>query len=150
MSKTFSLAAKRAANAEQEQESRLEFEIEGTEDKLYIRPPKEGQIALVMSVMGGYSEGSEQVATVINVFMNMLVEESAQVIKRRLLDMEDDFDLEDVMSILQWAVEQSAARPTKSPRGSTPSRTSTGPSSTESAPVRALTRSRSPRTASAT
>ncbi len=149
MSKSFALAAKRAAG-DQVEDTSLPFNIEGTEQELYIRPPKEGQIALVMSVMGGLADGTEQVATVINVFMNMLDADSAQIIKRRLLDIDDEFDLEDVMAILEWAVEEAAARPTRSPSGSTGSQRSPGKSSTDGAPVRALTRSRSPRTASAT
>lgn len=146
MSKSFAVAVKRA---DEEPVEALAFNVEGTDQELYIRPPKEGQIALVMSVMGGYAEGSDQVATVINVFMNMLDEDSAGVIKRRLLDTDDDFDLEDVMEILQWAVEEAAARPTQSSPASTPSRRSSGRRSTAPVPVRGLTRSPSPSTASA-
>jgi hypothetical protein len=147
MTKSFSVAARRANDQEAET---MPFNVDGTDQELYIRTPKEGQIALVMSVMGGYAEGSDQVATVINVFMNMLTEESAGIIRRRLLDMDDEFDLENVMDILSWAVEEAAARPTKSSPASTSSRPTSGTGSTGPAPVRTLTRSRSPRSASAT
>jgi hypothetical protein len=103
-----------------------------------------------MAAFGGYSEMPEQMGTIINFFFSLLGDEDQRALKRRLLDPTDPFSITDVSEITLSLVESVTGRPTQRPTASTPSRRSGGPKSTAGARSTASTRSRSPRTASAT
>ena len=146
MSKTFALAAAEATGLT---EDALPFQMEGSDEQLYAYPPSEGQLVLLMGLIGD-QEPQALAATVLDVFWQLLEPETATIVRRRLNDRSDSFGIANVMNIVQWLVEETAARPTQSSSASTPSRTTSGPRSTGTARKRASTRSTSPRTVSAT
>jgi hypothetical protein len=147
MSKEFTLAVQEANGQVDET---LPFTMQGDDTQLYAFVPTEGQMVLLVGAMNEYSSADQQAAVVLDVFWSLLEDNTAKVIRGRLRDREDTFGLADVMNIIEWIVEESAARPTQSSLASTPSRATSGHLSTGGAPRRASTRSRSPRPVSAT
>lgn len=123
MTKAFALAAKSAVVDEVQA---MDFTIDGTEETLYIYPPKNAQLALIMSSMSDDAEGTEGIATFMSTFFGLLDEDSRPIIRRRLKDRQDPFDIPDVMEIIKWVISEAAERPTQSSSASTPSRTPTG------------------------
>jgi hypothetical protein len=147
MSKSFALAV---AEANGQVEDALPFQMEGDDTQLYAYLPGEGQLVLLMGIVGGGQDAQSTATTVLEIFWSLMEPDTARVLRRRLADRTDSFGVGDVMNIVEWLVEEAAARPTQSSSASTPSRTTSGQRSTASARPRASTRSRSPRTASAT
>lgn len=147
MTKSFQLAAAEAAGLT---EDALPFEMEGHDDQLYAYLPTEGQLVLLMGAMSEFSGAEEQGMAVMDLFWSLMEPETATALRRRLRDRTDSFGLQDILNIIEWLVEESSARPTKSSSASTPSRSTSGQRSTAPARRQASTRSRSPRTASAT
>jgi hypothetical protein len=147
MTKSFALAV---AEANGDVEDALPFEMEGSDEQLYAYRPTEGQMILLLGAMSEYSTGGQQAAIVLDVFWSLLDPHTATVLRGRLRDREDTFGLQDIMNIIEWIVEESAARPTKSSLASLPSRATTGHLSTGGAPRPRSTRSRSAPIASTT
>lgn len=147
MSKSFALAAEEASGTADE---RLDFTIDGDDTQLYAYLPSEGQMVLLLGVASESTDPGAASAAVMDVFWELLEEDTRRHLRRRLLARTDTFGLGDIMNIIEWLVEESAARPTTPSSGSTPSPGSTGRPSTASARQRASSRSTSPRTASAT
>ena len=147
MSKSFALAV---AEANGLVEDALPFQMEGDDTQLYAYLPGEGQLVLLMGVAGQGQPPQEVAGTVLEIFWSLMEPDTARVLRRRLTDRADSFGIGDIMNIVEWLVEEAAARPTQSSSASTPSRTTSGQRSTGTARPRASTRSRSPRTASAT
>lgn len=152
MSKSFALAAAEAAGFDVDE--KLPFQVEGDETQLYAYLPGEGQVVMLMGVAGldeydtpGIAAAS---AEVMNVFWELMDDQSRAHLRRRLRDRHDRFGLGDILNIIEWLVEEASARPTRSPSDSTPSPQANGRPSTGSVRQRASTRSPSPRTASAT
>ena len=147
MTKSFGLAAREAVG---DVDDRLPFNFEGTEEQLYAYLPQSGQLVLLLGALNDYAADQERAAVVLDVFWSLLEEETANLLRRRLRDRQDSFGLADVMAIVQWIVEEAAARPTESSLASLPSRATSGHLSTGGAPRKASSRSRSPRPVSAT
>jgi hypothetical protein len=147
MSKTFELAVK---SANDDQDDRLPFQIEGSEEQLYAYRPTEGQLVLLMGVMSEFEKPEQQAATVLDVFWSLLDEDTVGVVRRRLRDRNDTFGLLDVMNIIEWIVEETAARPTQSSLASLPSRATSGHLSTGGVQRKRSTRSASRPIASTT
>lgn len=147
MTKSFALATAKATG-KKAADDRLPFQMEGDDTQLYAYAPSEGQLVLLLGITedGGLEAASE----VMNVFWESLEEDTAEHLRARLRARTDPFGLMDVMNIIEWLVEEAAARPTTPPPASTPSRRQSGPPSTGTARQRASTRSTSRRTASAT
>jgi hypothetical protein len=146
MSKSFALAVAEANGAV---EDALPFQMEGDDTQLYAYPPGEGQLVLLMGLTGNQNPVA-LASTVLDVFWELMTEDTARVLKRRLNDRSDPFGIQDVMHIIEWLIEEVTGRPTQSSSASTPSRTTSGRRSTATARQRASTRSTSPRAASAT
>jgi hypothetical protein len=100
--------------------------------------------------MSDYADDGEGVATFINTFFTLLDDDSRHALRRRLMDRQDEFGVEKMMEILMWAVEETAARPTKSSPASTASRATNGQRSTGGARRAGSTRSTSRSPVSAT
>lgn len=147
MSKEFSLAVGRAS--EKTPDDAMPFRVEGSDAQLYAYPPTEGQLALIMGTLAGGSL-VDRAASVLDIFWSLLDEDTEVELRRRLRDRNDPFTIQDVLNIMDWVIEEVTGRPTKSSSDSTPSPPTNGRRSTGSARPAASTRSRSPRTASAT
>ena len=128
--KEFITAAKEAS---EEDESILEFTVDGVECRAY--PPKDGQLAVLMATTASHSSENEQIAGIINFFVAVLDDDTHTFLVSKLLDRKDPFGIEQVQDIMSWMVEEWTARPTKSPSGSTPSRSSGGRKSTRAIPA---------------
>lgn len=148
MSKSFELAVRDAVT--EEVDERLPFQMEGSDEQLYAYRPTEGQLILLVGVMSEFESPEKQASTVLDVFWSLLEESTAGVLRRRLMDRRDAFGLADIMNIIEWIVEQTAARPTQSSLASLPSRATSGHLSTGGAPRKASSRSRSRPIASTT
>lgn len=149
MSKTFALSVA-AANGVDPADEAMPFELEGTEEQLYAYQPTEGQLVLLLGAMNEYASNQQQAATVLDVFWSLLSDETGAVLKRRLRDRHDTFGLQDIMNIIEWIVEETAAHPTKSSLVSLPSRATSGHLSTGAVPRKRSTRSPSRPIASTT
>jgi hypothetical protein len=143
MTKAFTSAAR-----QEEPDAPLAFTLDDEDYAIY--PPKDGQLALVMASMSDYADDGEGVSTFINTFFALLEEDTRHALRRRLMDREDTFGVEQMMEILMWAVEEVADRPTKSSPVSTPSRPTNGQRSTAGARRTGSTRSGSRSPVSAT
>lgn len=147
MSKSFALAAEEANGTAEEA---LPFTMDGDDTQLYAYLPGEGQMVLLLGVASELSDPGASSAAVMDVFWELLSEDTRRHLRRRLLSRTDPFGLADIMNIIEWLVEESTARPTTPSSASTSSQETTGRRSTGTARQRASTRSTSPRTASAT
>jgi hypothetical protein len=127
------------------------YQIDGK--PLIIFPPSAAQITLLIAATMNADEDEpdqQAIATIIQAFMGMLEEKSARMVRRRLLDPNDPFELDTIVEIVQQLAEDVVGRPTESPSASSPSRPATGTSSTAISRPRASTRSRSVRAVSST
>ena len=129
---------KTAARAADGEGDVIEFKVD--DDVLRAHRPSEGQLAMVMAVIGDFSTTEEQVATIINFYVALLDDDSRRVAKRRLL-IDRTMDVIDVTHHIQFFVEEWSARPTRQSSDSTSSLVRTGPRSmrtvqdTESTPL---------------
>lgn len=127
------------------------YQIDGK--PLVIYPPDASQMTLLIAATMNADEDDldpTTVATIISAFIGMLDDKSARLVRRRLLDPADPFDLDTIVDIVSQLAEDVVARPTESSSASSPSRPATGKSSTASVRPRASTRSRSVRAVSST
>lgn len=132
-------------------EEAYHYQLDGK--PLIIFPPSAAQITMLIAATMNADEDEpdrEAIATVIQTFMGMLEEKSARLVRRRLLDPNDPFELTTIVDIVQQLAEDVVGRPTESPSASSPSRPATGTSSTGPQRPRASTRSRSVRAVSST
>lgn len=126
----------------------VELEAEGFEEPLRIRVPKEGAILYRMTRATGRHAKPQDMAEMINYVVDLLDEDSRERVEDRLMDFDDEYDMEDVMELWQDLLEEETARPTKQPSDSSRSQGSTGKNSTGRASVRASTSRRSRQTGS--
>lgn len=126
--KEFTTALKAIEQEQDEEDATLHFSLDGHELKIY--PPSDGQLALLMASTGRHRTMPNQIAGIIDFFVELMDEESAGYIERRLLDRKDPFGLTEVTAIMEWMVEEWTGRPTQSPSGSTQSRRPGGRRST--------------------
>jgi hypothetical protein len=148
VAKNFNLAVSEANGSDES--APLPFTMQGSDEQLYAYRPTEGQLVLLMGVMSEFESPEQQAATVLDVFWSLLDEETSSILRRRLRDRNDSFALRDIMNIIEWVVEETAARPTQSSLDSRPSRATSGHLSTGGAPRKARTRSSSRPIASTT
>ena len=89
----------------------ITFTIDGRE--LTARPPKDGQVAMMMARMGRHSTNNDKVAGMIDFFVELFDEADEQYVVDRLLDGDDDFGITQVTDIMTWLMEEWSKRPTK-------------------------------------
>lgn len=116
-----------------EERAKVEFKV----DKFPVtaKEPAPGQLAYLMASTGRGASGSDAVAGVINFMISVVDKEAASHLQSRLLDPDDNFEVEDIENILEWLVEEWTGNPTGEPSGSTSSPSTTGRSSTEPTPL---------------
>lgn len=106
----------------------MEFSVDG--QALVCYQPSDGQLAMLMASVGRHISKTQQVAGIINFFVEVMDEPSHIYLTERLLDRTDPFGLEEVTEIMSWMIEEWTGRPTQSLSVSTPSRTNGGRKST--------------------
>jgi len=111
----------------------VEFKIDDHVATAYY--PGDGQFAVLMAMTDSRTTMQEQIAGVLNFFDSVLDEHTQIVIRRRLLDRTDPFDVFKVQDILMWLVSEWSGRPTKQPADYLPSQRSGGRKSTRRTPV---------------
>lgn len=89
----------------------IAFKIDGEELRAY--KPSDGQLAMLMASLGRGSSETDSVAGVINFFVKVLDSSGAKYIENRLLDRDDNFELEQVEKVMEWLVGQWSGRPTQ-------------------------------------
>lgn len=112
--------------------------------------PEPGQFAiLTAALVGRGTSEDQQIAGIIDFFVDLLDEEDKQYVSRRLMDRKDPFSqqgMEFIQNALEALVSEWSGRPTKSLSGSAQSPGSDGQKSTPTTPP--LTSSDSPFTSS--
>jgi hypothetical protein len=131
------------------EEDAVEFKHDGRVVKFY--KPTTGQASIMMT-MGGRDMDAQQAGVFIQLFLELMDEDTRRYFTGRLLDRNDPFsNLKSeggLFDIWETLMEEWSARPTKQPSDYRPSRRSTGKSSTASTRAKASTSSRSRSTAS--
>lgn len=124
----FSTAGKQTSDETFEGAEPLSFILDDFE---YVAlPPTPAQFAVFMSTQAESREVADRVAGVIDFFDGLLAEEARRTFRKRLLDRNDPFSFDTVQEIMEWLVEEWAARPTLPSSDLPPSRQSTGRRST--------------------
>lgn len=108
----------------------MEFAVDG--EVLHCYRPSDGQLAVLMASVSRSQSTANQIAGIINFFVEVLDDDSHAYLVGRLLDRRDPFGLQEVQAIMEWMIEEWTGRPTSSPSASTPSRRSGGRRSTRS------------------
>ena len=122
--KEFTTAARRSAPAAIDGSEPIQFTVDGEEFTAY--PPTPGQFMMLMSAQAKGRDEVESVASIID-FLDGILDDNAQAMfRRRLLDRNDPFDFDTITTIMEGLIEEWSARPTKSPSGSTRSRSPGG------------------------
>lgn len=133
--KSFTTAVDNTPESAFEDADPIDFELDGEPITAY--PPTGGQLALVMASVGKHSQTVDRVAATIDFLDSILDEQGQTLIRERLMDRNDPFDLEQVENILDYLIKEWSARPTKRPSDFQRSRSSTTKSSTAKRPSRA-------------
>ncbi len=108
------------------------MKLDGRELTYY--KPAEGQFMVFMASTSRHSSTQEQIAAVVNFFVELFDKDSQAHLVERLLDREDPFGIEQINNILDALAEDWSGRPTQPSTASTRSRKSGGRKSTPSTP----------------
>jgi hypothetical protein len=109
MSKEFVTAVREVV--EGEEAGLIDFTVDGR--KMIAHRPGDGQLAVLMAMTSRHSKDVEQIAGIINFFVDVLDDHDHHYIVDRLMDRKDPFGVEEVTAILEYMVEEWTARPTK-------------------------------------
>jgi hypothetical protein len=135
--KEFNTAAKRV-DADDDAEIMADVEFMVDKRKIVAHGPTSSQMTLFMSAATGYGSDADAIATSINFLWELMEDEDARYLKRRLLKADDKFGADDIANILTYLIEEwSGGRPTKPSSGSANSRSRSGSGSTARQRVRA-------------
>jgi hypothetical protein len=110
-------------------------EIETAERVCIAHRPNDGQVAYLMSQVNAHARLNNQIAGVINFFAAVLDENDRYYITDRLLDIDDEFGIEEVQDIMQYLVEEWSGKSGRSSSGSTSSPKRSGARSTARTPA---------------
>jgi hypothetical protein len=124
-----------------DREKVVEFDLDGT--LLTARRPKTATFLALAEFSDG-GNGWDQMHAVRTFMEESLEPESRTHVQDRLADPDDEFDLEDIVPIVNWMVTEFSTRPTSRPSGSPPPRKRTGKASTARSRSKASTPSDSP------
>lgn len=97
--------------------------------------PTDGQVAMYLSGVGRHTSTFEKVAAGVDLFIGMFDEADQAWLSGRLLDREDRFGMDAIMTILHSMIEEWSGTPTQPRSDSAGSRTPTGRKSTRRTPV---------------
>lgn len=98
--------------------------------KCRAKRPTSGQVAYLSMTTHKRQSFETQVSGIINFVMAIMDDETAAYLSDRLLDHNDSFEIEQIQEIIEYLVEEWAARPTEQSSGSSESPDTSGPSST--------------------
>lgn len=132
--KQFEVAVEEAA--EDGNQGAVEFEIrKGPEkddewQKVTAYLPQGGQLAMLLASVGRGQTEEQRIAGYINFFVNVLDDEGANLIERRLLSRKDPFGIKTVEKILDDLVLDWSGHPTQRQSDSASSPPTDGPKST--------------------
>jgi hypothetical protein len=125
MTREFITAAKEAAEVDEG----IALTLDGRELRAY--KPTGGQYAMFMATTNGrWADSAEKMAATIDFVLALFAEDDARHLGQRLMDRTDDFEVEDLMAMVNALTEEWAGRPTRPSTGSTRSRPSGGRKST--------------------
>ncbi len=108
--------------------------------------PSSGQIALMLSIVNNARVEPKNAGAFIQLFFEMMDDETQVYFQQRLMDRKDSFDLEGeggMFQIFEHLSEEWSARPTKQPSDYQPPRRATGKKSTATTQAVGSTSSRS-------
>jgi hypothetical protein len=97
--KTFTSAARRATT------KTIDFDLDG--DTYHFTPIKTA--ALILS---GFMGGGEQLKTQLNWLSDGLPDNESDRIQARLLDADDPLDIDHLLGVVTWLLEEMSGRPT--------------------------------------
>lgn len=129
----------------------FDYDLDGK--MLRVTPPDSTQVMLFSATFGAQDAGDADRIYAAKEFARRVFGKSGYAhIDRRLNDQDDDFDVLDLIAVLQDVVEEIVDNgfPTRPSAASAPSPTTTGPKSTGRAPGKGSTRPTSRRPASST
>lgn len=113
-----------------------EYVLDDNGDKIEIEretmralPPTAAQVAVVAAGLGRHTPTMEKIATAIDFFYEVMDENSAAYVRRRLLDRYDPFGIDEVSAITRWMFEEWSGNPTNGSSGSSQSPPTNGRSS---------------------
>lgn len=149
----------RRAVAEKKSTTRpvIEFTLESTDmegevvrsDTFHAKRPTDERLFLLAAMAGDEDAGgAEEAAVTQDLLKDILPEEEFKVLKARLLDDEDDVDMDMLQDVLMWLVEEWASFPTEPSSDSSGSQDASGTKSTGRVRGPGSTRSPSRSTAS--
>lgn len=114
----------------------IEFTLDG---ETYIaRMPKPAVFAYLTAASARGATTADQIKAVLDFIEAVLEPDSRARFRSRLLDPEDELELEDGIDLLRYLQEEWSGRPTGSSTDSSDGRATTGPSSTDDVPVGVL------------
>lgn len=88
--------------------------------------PGDGQVAMLMAETSRHQDLQTKVAGAIDFFQSCFPDDQAAHLRTRLLTKRDPFGIQDVQDIVEYLLEEWSGRPTRSPSGSTRSRSNGG------------------------
>jgi hypothetical protein len=94
----------------------LEFKID--DDEYKTLSPKSSQLAYLIAAGSDSRNEADQVAGVLDFMEQVLDPTSRRRLRKRLLDSADKLELENVVDLMEWMIEQWGARPPTSAGGS--------------------------------
>lgn|SRR5262245_2411144 len=113
-----------------DKKARAEFQLADDPAMLLVAIQPKSALLLPLAKMAGGDDDLAN-AQVIEAFLDLVMEpESREYLQGRLMDPEDNLDVEDLTPIIQWLQETWTERPTGPRRGSGPQRRRTGQRST--------------------
>ncbi len=136
--KSFGDAARVAAEREADHFEPITVKI--LDREITVDYPGSGQIVYMTAELAEVQDDLNQVGGLMNFIYRLVPREDAQYIRQQLLDPLSGFDGEEVVSFVEYLVEEWSSRPTEKSSVSSPSRPKTGQSSTAPARRRASTR----------
>lgn len=123
----------------------IDFDLDG--DTLYARRPKTNAF-LALAEYQNNDDPYAQIRGVRTFMEECLIPDSRGIIQERLDDPDDDFDLDDIIPIINWLIEELSTRPTGRPTASSGRPRRTGNRSTARAHSEESIPESSPSTAS--
>jgi len=146
MNLEFKTAAVDKGRQEENADDVLDFTIRGLDAEeskhtYTMHRPTTGQLGLFAGTTGDASSGQDKIQALFSLLRGTFEPDDYRHLTARLNNRTSGVEIDDVMDIVMDLVKEFTAFPTQPSSDSSPSPTSTGPSSMESAPVPASTRS---------
>jgi hypothetical protein len=116
------------------------------EQEVTFFQPSAGQLAIMLNIVSGARLNPRNAGAFIQLFFEMMDDETQSYFQNRLMDRKDTFDLEGeggMFKIFEYLTEEWSARPTKQPSDYQPPRRATGSKSTGTTRAVGSTSSRS-------